>query len=129
VIRYLAGQPRRRYVEFEGQITLAVISQGNWIRVKRIRLQDVGSGLEKGRVDIPNDVRLCERQQVIVALQRLGPVPETRAPISLFVEAVRLDHGTHRAVEHEDPLRQKVAKRHGQERMDVRGMEGVGMDC
>jgi hypothetical protein len=55
-------------------------------------------------VDIPDDVRLGQGQQVIVALEVAGPVLEPFATVVCFLQPVGLDHGAHGAIEDEDAV-------------------------
>ena len=55
--------------------------------------------------------RLAEVEQIIVAAHLAVPGVEARAAIALLVEAERLDHGAHGAVEHEDALGRESAQR------------------
>src|SRR5690606_1970762 len=63
---------------------------------------DVRAGVEVGAVDGADGLGLGEREEVVVARQRLRPVPEALAPEVGLGEAVALEEGAHRAVEDED---------------------------
>lgn len=57
-------------------------------------------------VYVVDDSRLCDTQQVVVALQRVRVLLELLAPEVLLLQAVLLDHGTHPAIQYHDPLLQ-----------------------
>ena len=59
-------------------------------------------------VDVLDDLRLGEVQQVVVALQVAGPVLEALAAKSRFVQMVALDHGAHGAIEDDDAFAQEA---------------------
>jgi len=55
-------------------------------------------------MDVGDDLRPGDRQQVVVALQVRGMVGEAPAPVIGFFQFVVLDHGAHGAVEHQDAV-------------------------
>ena len=59
-------------------------------------------------VDLPDDLRLGEHQQVVVALQVFRMRREARAAEGGLIQPVALDHGAHGPVEDEDALRQQL---------------------
>jgi hypothetical protein len=62
-------------------------------------------------MDFAHRLRPAEIQEIVVAAHLAIPRVEARAAIALLVELQRLDHGAHRAVEHQDALAQSVRKR------------------
>ena len=78
--------------------------------VERVRLDDVRARVEEGAVDVANDRGLREREEVVVALQRLRPVGEAIAAEVGLVERVALDHRAHRAIEDEDAVGEELAE-------------------
>jgi len=82
-------------------VTASATARG---RAEGVGFGDVGAGLEVGPVDRRDRVRLGQRQQVVVALDVLGPVREAAAAVAGFVEAKPLDHCPHGPVKDEDPL-------------------------
>ena len=58
-------------------------------------------------VDVADDVRLGEAEQVVVAAEVLRVIGEALAPEVLLGQLVALEERAHRAVEHEDPLAQE----------------------
>jgi hypothetical protein len=137
------GEPRGLVVELVGQVGHAVVGERDRGRVEGVGLDDVRAGLEVLLVDLPDDVRLGEREQVVVADEVGGPVGETLPAVAGLVGTVSLDRGPHRSVEHHDPLAQdrgegcgrvrSVLDRHGdrgplvrgQPRNHVRGVDPV----
>ena len=53
----------------------------------------------------------AEIEQIVVAADLAVPGVEARAAITFLVEAERLDHGAHGAVEHQDALGGEPAQR------------------
>ena len=76
----LAGQLGRGHVHFVGQVLQTIVGLRNPVGVKRVGLDQIGSGLEIGQMDGANHIRACQHQQVIVALQVLRPAGEPLAP-------------------------------------------------
>ena len=62
-------------------------------------------------MDGANGVRPGQVEEVVVAADLAVPGVETRAAITFLVEAQRLDHGSHGAVEHENALGRETAQR------------------
>jgi len=54
-------------------------------------------------VDIADDLRLRQDEQIIVPLEILGMLGEALAALIALCQAVALDHRAHRAVENHDP--------------------------
>ncbi len=59
-------------------------------------------------MDAADDLRLGQRQQVIIALEVAGPVGKALAAIAGLVQLVLLDHGAHGTVEDDDALGEKL---------------------
>ena len=55
-------------------------------------------------MDVADDVRLGQAQQVIIALQVRGPVCEALAAVIRLFQLVPLDHGAHGAIQEEDTV-------------------------
>ena len=53
-------------------------------------------------MDFANEVRLGQAQQVVIALQRLGPVSKLLAPVLLLRQIQGLGKRAHRAVYEND---------------------------
>jgi hypothetical protein len=80
----------------------AVVGHGNAVGVEGVGLQDVGACGQVLAVDLPDDGRPGQHQQVVVALHVAGPVGETGAAIIRFLQLVTLDHGAHGPIQDED---------------------------
>ena len=61
-------------------------------------------------MDLADHFGTREHQQVVVALQVLGPVAEAIAAVIGLAELVGLDDRAHGAVEHQDALAQQAAE-------------------
>ena len=72
--------------------------------IERVGFDDVGAGREILRVDFADDLRLRERQEIVVALEVAREILEALAAIAGFVQFVALDHGAHGAVQNDDAL-------------------------
>ncbi len=57
-------------------------------------------------VNVVNNVGLCDAEYVIVSFEILVVLGEVRAPKVLLFQLLLLDHCSHAAVEHHDPLLQ-----------------------
>ncbi|KAG1247985.1 hypothetical protein G6F65_019871 [Rhizopus arrhizus] len=103
--------------------------------VEGIGLDQVRTGFQVGRVDVGDDLRPGQQQQVVVALQvmafrhavvaagAMGMVVATRetlATVIVLLQAVALDHRAHRTVDDQDPLAQGVEQGIGTIRMQPR---------
>jgi len=70
-------------------------------------------------VDLCDDLRLRDRQQVVVALHVAGPVLEPLAAISGLVGSIALDRRTHGPVEDEDSLGHERGELVGRVRAEI----------
>ena len=102
VVRRRARNFRRLDVQLIDQILHVVIRHGDRGRIEGVGLDDVGAGSEILFVDFADDLRLGQRQQIVVALHIVGEVFEALAAIRRLVQIVVLDHRAHRAVENQD---------------------------
>jgi hypothetical protein len=57
-------------------------------------------------MDVLDQDRLGDRQQVVVPFQVMRMVRELTAPERCFIQPVPLDHGSHRTVEYDDATMQ-----------------------
>jgi hypothetical protein len=80
-------------------------------RGERIGGDDVGPGAEIGEVDGAYGVRPAEIEEIVVAADLAIPGVEACAAIAPLVEAERLDHRAHGAVEDEDALDRAAPQR------------------
>ena len=109
--RGFAGDRRAGAVEVVGELAHAVVGLRDRGRRERVRRHDVGTGSEVGVVDAADRVRLGDVEQVVVAVDGAVPRVELGPAVGVLVEPEALDHGAHRAVEDEDPLRRSLAQR------------------
>ena len=72
--------------------------------VEGVGLEDVGAGFQIGAMDVGDDIRARERQEIVVALEIAAVILETLAAEIRFLELARLDHGAHGAVQQQDAL-------------------------
>jgi hypothetical protein len=85
-----------------------VVGHRDRLRVERVGLDDVRAGFEIRAMDLLDDVRLRQIEDVRRALEIARMIGELRAAIRLFVQPVALDHRPHRAVEDENASLQCV---------------------
>ena len=74
-------------VHLVGQLLHAVVGQGDALRVEGVGLDDVGAGLQVLLVDLLDDRRLRQHQQVVVALDVTLPIREALAAITGLLAA------------------------------------------
>ena len=79
-----------------------VIGHGIAVGVEGVGFDDIGSGIEKLPVYFSDHIGLCEHQQIVITFQGMGIVLEAIAPVSVFVGALLLYHGSHGTVDYED---------------------------
>src|SRR5207244_1309537 len=87
-----------------GALAETVLGEDVRRAAERVGRDDIGAGVQIGRVDAADHVRAREVQVLVAALVR-------GATEVCGGEARRLDHGAHGAVEDEDALPERVAKR------------------
>ncbi len=79
-------------------------------RGERVRRRDVGAGLEVRIVDLRDDVRRRQVQEIGVALHVARVRREPLAPVLLLRQLATVDEHAPGPVEHEDPLGEKVSE-------------------
>ena len=123
------GQLSRFVVQTVDQVFQRVVGLGDRRAAERVGLDEVGAGLQirlssretiriwnskndpskvkqkcnGDLVDVVDDVRLGDGQQVVVAFEILGVAGELGAAEVVLLEPVALDHGAHGAVDHQNP--------------------------
>ena len=106
-----AGESGSGEVEFGDEMAEAVVLLRDRGGVEGVRLDDVRAGGDVFRVNLANDLRLGEHEEVVVSLEILaGPIGEAVATVVGLLQLVLLDHRAHRAVEEDDALREQIAK-------------------
>jgi hypothetical protein len=91
-----------------------------------VGLHDVGAGRKIRSVDLLNHFRLGQAQQVIVALQVVREVSETRGAEIHLGQRVGLHHRAHGPVKHGNALGKELAEGGIRWRFDGRGRHGRG---
>ena len=109
----LPGEAGRSEVHFAGAVGQAEVGKGQARGPEGVGLDDVGAGLEVGRMDAPNRVPLRKHEHVDAVLQILGVITERGAAKSLFVEPQGMHHGAHRPVENGDAAGEESVERIG----------------
>ena len=109
--RGVARQSGAFEVQLVGNLRHAVIGLCDACRGECIGRDDVGAGAEIGEVDRADGVRPGEYEQIVVAAHLAVPGIETRAAKAFLVEAKRLDHRAHGAVEHQNALSGELPQR------------------
>ena len=97
----LARQPRALPVQLTDQRFHRVVGHRHRIRIEGVGLDDVSAGGKIRRVDLADQRRLGQRQQIVVALEVLLPVGKALASKGGLVQCVTLDHGAHGTVENQ----------------------------
>ena len=82
-----AGDPGGRGVHLADEGLQGVVGLGDPRRRERVRLDDVRAGVEIGVVDRPDDPRLGQRQEVVVAAEVARMVAEPRVAAALALAA------------------------------------------
>jgi len=103
-------QPRPCAVQLVSQMGHAIVGHGHRVGVEGVGLDQVGPGFQVGRMDAANDLRLCQGQQVVVALLVAVVRLEAVAVIVVSIQPVALDHGAHGAIEDEDSLLEQAVQ-------------------
>ena len=102
VVRTGAGEPGGTEVHLFADGFQPVVALRNPGRAEGIRLDDVRAGRQVRAVDVPDDIRTGQRQQVVVAAQRMAVVHEAVTAIVRLCETMPLHHRAHCPVDHED---------------------------
>lgn len=62
-------------------------------------------------MDVADDVRACQAQQLVIALDVFGEILEALAPVLGLIESEALDHGAHSTIKHHDAAVQNARQR------------------
>jgi hypothetical protein len=62
--------------------------------------------LQEFAMDVANDLRTAEREQIVVAFEIAMPVPKPFATEFILAQGMALDHRAHRAIEQQYALLQ-----------------------
>ncbi len=110
VVGGLAGQAGRGQVDLAHEMVGAVVRLRDRGAVEGVGRDEVGAGLEVGAVDLADDPRLGQVEDVVVALQVDRVVAQRLAAEGRLVQAVGLDHRAHGAVQDQDPVGGQAAQ-------------------
>ena len=84
-------------------------------------------------VNVPDDVRLGQAEQVVVAAQLARPALEAPAAEGGLVQLAGLDHGAHGAVEQDDAFPEQLFQRPGEVRwhdvVHIQNQSGLKIAC
>ena len=105
-----AGDTRRGAIDVGHDFAHAIIGLCDRGAAEGIGFDDVGACRHVLAVDLTNDIRLRQDQQVIVALYIPRPIFEALPAVRLLVQLVALDHRAHRAVEKNDARSQQLVQ-------------------
>ena len=89
-----------------------VVSERNRLGIERVRLDDIGAGLQILAMDLLNNGGLSEIQEIVVALKVFRPIPEPLASKRGLVQPPLLDHGAHGAIKDDDAFLEKLFDLH-----------------
>ena len=77
---------------------------GNRGGVEGVGLNDVGARIKISGMNLLDDRRLGQHQQIIIAFEIAWPILETHAPEVFLLQVIALDHGAHRAIQNQDAV-------------------------
>jgi hypothetical protein len=109
--RGLASEAGAFEVQFVGDFGHAVVGLRDARRGERVGRDDVGAGAEIGEMNGAHRARPAEIEEIVVTADLAIPGVEAGAAIAFLIQAERLDHCAHGAVEHEDPFGGEPAQR------------------
>ncbi len=98
------GQPGCGQVQLWHQLLQVVVGLGDAGAVEGVGLDDVSAGPQVVQMDLLDDVGASQGEQIVVALQRAGMIPEAGTAEVVFPQLVALDHRSHCPIEHQDAL-------------------------
>ena len=108
-VRRPPGTFRARLAQFVGQRFHPIVRQRDGLRVERVCLDDIRAGFEIQAVDVFDDCRPGDVQQVVEAFKvPAAPVREPRAAKRRLIQLALLDHRAHRAVNDDDAFAQQA---------------------
>ena len=104
----LPREPGAFEAHLGGKLLQVVVSLPDAGRREGVRGRDVGARVEVGVVELGDDLRVREVQEVGVALDVLRVLAESLAAVLRFREPASVDEDAPRTVEHEDALGEKL---------------------
>ena len=105
-----ARQTRGLDVELVHDVLKVVVRHRDRVGIEGVGLEDVRTRLQVCGMDLTDDLRPREREQVVVALLVVREIGEARPAVFRLGQLVALDHRTHRAVQDDDALAQLSAE-------------------
>ena len=106
----LPGEPGTLEVQLVDDVLEAVVRLPDARSGEGVRRRQVGAGLQVGPVDVEDDVGPRQVEQVGIAGDLVRVVTEALAAVVRVREPARLQHRPPGPVEHQDPLRKKLAQ-------------------
>ncbi len=106
----LAHKPCAIDVQLIGDLRHAVVGLRDPRRREGVGRNDIGAGTEIGEMDGADGIRLRQIEEIVIAAHFAVPGIEARAAKRVLVEAQRLDHRAHGAVEHENAFGGETAQ-------------------
>ena len=100
-------------IEFVYQILHVVIRHRGGGGIEGVGLDDIRTRFQIGIVDGTDNLRLGERQKIVIAFDVMGKIGKASATIIRFVEPVALDHGSHGAVQQHNAACEDFFKQFG----------------
>ncbi len=110
LVRHAPRQARALAVQLAHDRLQVVVRLRDRGRVEGVGLEDVRARLEVLGVDLADHLRAGEGEEVVVAAQVVGEVPEALAAVLGLAQPVALHHGSHGPVQDEDALGQGLVE-------------------
>ena len=88
LVGHRAREARRAIVELRHERAGPVVGLRDAVGIEGVGLDDVGTGLEVGAVDVGDDLRARQRQDVVVALEIMAMLAKALAAIARLIELV-----------------------------------------
>ena len=99
---HLAGNTDCRTVDFLQVCLTMVIGHADPLGAERVGGDDVGSCLKIASMNVLNDVRACQYQDIVVALHLTWEITEKVTTKIFFRQMIGLYHGTHGSIKSQD---------------------------
>ena len=100
-----------RKIDLRHAVLKTVVGLRRGVGGEAVGDENVGAGMEVGVMDAADCVRLGQAQQIVVALERMGPIRETLSPVFLLGQVQRLRLRSERAVQDENSAAEQSAER------------------
>ena len=108
-IGHLTGNARSLVSHLTGKRLHMVVGLADALTAERVRGNHVGTGHQVFPVDILDDVRTSQVQDIVVSLhlerrKRRNRLAQVVSPEIIFLKTVCLNHGTHGTIENQNPF-------------------------